>query len=296
MEFAVIDIETTGSTNTGGRITEIAIVITNGKKILDTYETLINPEQKIPYFISRLTGITDDMVKNAPKFHEVAKKLIELTENKIFVAHNSSFDYGFFKKEFKDLGYDYERKTLCTVKSSRKVFPGLPSYSLGKLAPHFGIKIKARHRAMGDAEATAIIFHKMVAKQPSFINDFKLEHYLSDNLEISKLPNEAGIYYFKNKAGEVIYVGKSIRLKSRIKTHLSNFKTQKGISIIEEIHKIEHLKTGNEIMASLYENMEIKRLKPLYNQAQKNTLFPISLVLDKTGIYHSLSVKKKCQR
>lgn len=292
MEFTVIDIETTGSTGTGGRITEIAIVVTDGINVIDTYETLIDPEQKIPYFITKLTGITDEMVKGKPKFHEVAKKLIEITKDRIFVAHNSNFDYGFFKKEFKDLGYEYERKTICTVKSARKVFPGFPSYSLGKLAPQFGIQIKGRHRAMGDAEATAIIFHKMIAKDPNFINDFKLDNYMSDHLEVSKLPNDPGIYYFKNKAGEIIYVGKSIRLKTRIKSHLSNFKTKKGMSIIEEIHKIDHLKTANEIMASLYENMEIKKIKPIYNHAQKNTTFPVGLYLNKKDAYHSLTIQK----
>ena len=198
MEFAVVDIETTGATSVGGKITEIAIVVTDGYKIIDRYETLVNPEQKIPYFITRLTGINDAMVRTAPKFYEVAKEVINYTKDRVFVAHNSSFDYGFFRKEFKDLGYDYQRKTICTVKTARKVFPGLNSYSLGKISKHFGIEIKARHRAMGDAEATAILFHKMIDKEPDFISDYSFNTILDDQLKVNKLPQSPGIYYLKD--------------------------------------------------------------------------------------------------
>lgn len=292
MNFAVVDIETTGSSHLGGKITEIAIVISDGKKIIDTYETLINPECKIPYFITRLTGIDDKMVENAPKFYEVAKEIIHLTEGKIFVAHNSSFDYGFFKKEFKDLGFDYNRKTICTVKTARKVFPGLASYSLGKLASHFNVPIHARHRAMGDAEATAILFHKMLKESPMFINDLKFNNHLSDHLKVNKIPNEPGVYYFKNKQEQIIYVGKSKRLRTRVRSHLSNFRSKKGLSIIEEISTVEYLKTGTEIMALLFENKEIKRLKPLYNRAQKNTIFPVGVYIDKSVSYHKIYISR----
>lgn len=292
MEFAIIDIETTGSAHLGGKITEIAIVISDGKKVLNTYETLINPESKIPYFISKLTGIDDKMVAGAPKFYEVAKEVLRLTEGKVFVAHNASFDYGFFKKEFKDLGFEYERKTICTVKTARKVFPGLPSYSLGKIAAHFGIPIKARHRAMGDAAATAVLFHKMLQEDPMFINDLKFNNHLTDHLKVNKIPNEPGIYYFKNKAGEIIYIGKSKRLKNRVRTHLNNFRSKKGIKIIQEINEIDYKLTGTEIMALLYENMEIKTHKPIYNRAQRNTIFPVGVFIDKSQPYHKLFVSR----
>ncbi len=292
MEFAVIDIETTGSAHLDGKITEIAIVVTDGKKIIETYETLVNPEMKIPYFISRLTGIDDKMVSTAPKFFEVAKEVIRLTKDRVFVAHNSNFDYGFMKHEFKMLGFDYNRKTICTVKTSRKVFPGLPSYSLGKIAKHFNIPIKARHRAMGDAEATAILFHKMVKENPEFLVDYKLDHKLAEELGVKKIPNVPGIYYFKNKAGEYIYIGKSKRLRSRVKSHLSNFKTKKGLSIIEEVQSIEFKKTGTEEMALLYENMEIKKHQPVYNQKQKNIAFPVGLFINKTTPYHTVYAAK----
>ncbi len=296
MEFAVVDIETTGATSVGGKITEIAIVVTDGYKIIDRYETLVNPEQKIPYFITRLTGINDAMVRTAPKFYEVAKEVINYTKDRVFVAHNSSFDYGFFRKEFKDLGYDYQRKTICTVKTARKVFPGLNSYSLGKISKHFGIEIKARHRAMGDAEATAILFHKMIDKEPDFISDYSFNTILDDQLKVNKLPQSPGIYYLKDKEGEIIYIGKSKNIQSRVKTHLRNFKTKKGSSIIEEIAKIDYLKTVNEIMASLFENKEIKKYKPKYNHAQKNTVFPYGMYFSvEEGKYPKIDIKKAQQ-
>ena len=158
--YVIVDIETTGSVATQDRITEIAIFKHDGKKIVDQYSTFVNPERSIPPFISKLTGITDEMVKDAPKFFEIAKDIIEFTTDCVFVAHNVNFDYSFIKKEFNYLSYNYMRKTLCTVRLSRKLLPGHTSYSLGKLSKALNIELpKAlRHRAIGDAKATAEIF------------------------------------------------------------------------------------------------------------------------------------------
>lgn len=152
--YAVVDIETTGGNNKTGKITEIAIYIFNGSQITDSFVTLINPECEIPYFITNITGINNEMVANAPKFYEVARKIVELTANKIFVAHNVSFDYNFIRKEFKELGFDFSRKTMCTVELSRKYIPNHRSYSLGNICSELGIEINGRHRAAGDALAT----------------------------------------------------------------------------------------------------------------------------------------------
>jgi DNA polymerase III subunit epsilon len=160
--FAIIDIETTGSSYKYGKITEIAIIIHNGTKITDSFSTLINPEMDIPYFITRLTGISNEMVANAPRFFEVAKKIVEITAGCVFVAHNASFDYKFIQEEYKRLGYNYNRKVLCTVKLSRKYFPGYSTYSLGKLCENLGITIKNRHRAEGDALATTEVFSRIL--------------------------------------------------------------------------------------------------------------------------------------
>jgi len=156
--YSIIDIETTGHSS---KITEISIFVFDGEKIIDEYTTLVNPECIIPPFITNLTGITNAMVGNAPKFYEIAQKVQEITSNTIFVAHNVNFDYNIIHKEFKDLGFDFKRKKLCTIRLSRKLIPGLNSYSLGALCTTQNIVIKDRHRAKGDAEATTILFEKV---------------------------------------------------------------------------------------------------------------------------------------
>ena len=162
--FSIIDIETTGNSYKSGKITEIAIYQHNGQKITDSFTTLINPEIDIPYFITELTGITNPMVKDAPRFYEVAKKIVEMTLGRTFVAHNVSFDYKFIREEFARLGYVYTRKTMCTVQLSRRLLPGHRSYSLGKLCSELGIQINGRHRAAGDALATVKLFEILLEK------------------------------------------------------------------------------------------------------------------------------------
>ena len=163
--YAIIDVETTGGSARWERITEIAIVLHDGAKVVDTYSTLLNPDRSIPWNITRITGITDDMVADAPRFFEVAKQIVQMTENCIFVAHNVSFDYSFIKEEFSRLGYDYSRKQLCTVRLARKVFPGLPSYSLSNLKRHFGIHAEQSHRALDDTLATVKLFELILGEQ-----------------------------------------------------------------------------------------------------------------------------------
>jgi len=229
--YAVVDIETTGGMARRDRITEIAIVVYDGKEIIDRFESLINPERSIPFEITRITGITDSMVADAPKFYEVAKKVIEMTEGAIFVAHNVRFDYSFIREEFASLGYTFTRRQLCTVVLSRKSFPGLRSYSLGNLIRHFDIKVANRHRAMDDVLATVDILGRIlsseegVQKADRIINaGIKASHLPKDiTMEmIHSLPESAGVYYFYNVYGQVIYVGKSINIRKRIMQHFGN--------------------------------------------------------------------------
>jgi DNA polymerase III subunit epsilon len=162
--YAVIDIETNGGGQNTGKVTEIAILIFDGQQVIDSFDTLINPESPIPYAITRLTGIDNKMTSNAPKFYEVARKIVEMTSGRTFVAHNVNFDYGFIQKEFRELGYDYRCKTLCTVKLSRKYIPGLDSYSLGNVCNKLGININNRHRAGGDAMATVLLLKELLIR------------------------------------------------------------------------------------------------------------------------------------
>ena len=162
--FVIVDVETTGGSPQNSKITELAMYKFDGTKIIEEFTTLLNPEMEIPEFIVRLTGITDQMVADAPKFFEVAKQILELTNNCVFVAHNVSFDYGMFRSEFKRLGYDFRLPHLCTVRSSRNLLPGHASYSLGKITRDLEISIIGRHRAGGDALATCKLFEIIYKK------------------------------------------------------------------------------------------------------------------------------------
>ncbi|MBN1985840.1 MAG: 3'-5' exonuclease [Prolixibacteraceae bacterium] len=175
--FAIIDIETTGNSYKNGKITEIAVFQHNGTEITDSFSTLIHPEMDVPYFITQLTGINNEMLKDAPKFYEVAKKIVEMTAGRTFVAHNVNFDYRFVKEEYKRLGYQYNTKTLCTVQLARKLLPGHRSYSLGRLCADLGIKINGRHRAAGDALATVKLFEILLEKNKLFNNSKSLNNY-----------------------------------------------------------------------------------------------------------------------
>ena len=221
MLYAVIDVETTGLSPKTEKITEIAIYTHDGEQIVDEFSTLVNPEKNIPFQITRLTGINNKMVKDAPKFYEIAKKIVEFTEGKIFVGHNVSFDYNFVRSEFKSLGYDYNRKTLCTVKLARKLIPGKSSYGLGKLCKELDIQISDRHRAHGDALATTKVLELLLSIDHKAA-DKTLRGYNSSLSKsfIQQLPEQTGVYYFYNLNKDLIYVGKSINIFHPIDPHL----------------------------------------------------------------------------
>lgn len=274
--YAIIDIETSGGSYQNERITEIAILVFDGKKVVDQFQTLINPERILAPYITQLTGITNEMLADAPKFYEVAKKIFQMTEGNIFVAHNVSFDYWFVKSEFKRLGSNFNRKTLCTVKLSRKIIPKLPSYSLGKLCETLGIKIKNRHRAMGDAEATVQLFELLLEKNPDLItqnNEFNISglHANLNRSVIDELPEEEGVYHFFDENGQLIYIGKSKNIQQRVRSHFYSAKTKKAIEMKNLIADISYELTGNELIALLQESVEIKKSKPLFNRAQRRS-------------------------
>lgn len=286
--FTIIDIETTGGNSKSDKITEIAIYKHDGEKIIKEFSTLINPERRIPYFITELTGISDIMVENAPKFYEVAKSIIDITENAVFVAHNVGFDYNFIKSEFKSLGFEFSRPRLCTVKLSRLLIPGKHSYSLGKLCKDLTIKISNRHRAAGDALATVKLFEILLSKdENNYIkNGGKTRHlpgHLNSNLTpqiINALPGKTGVYYFYNDHRELIYIGKSKNIKSRINAHLNNFDNRKAIEMRNEIAAIEYTLTGSELISMLLESAEIKKHKPFFNRKQLKSGFHFGVFIE----------------
>jgi DNA polymerase-3 subunit epsilon len=293
--FAVVDIETTGNGPKGQKITEISALIFDGKKIIDEFTSLVNPEQNIPAFITNLTGITNAMVRNAPKFYEIAKKVEEITTGTIFVAHNVNFDYNIIHAEFKSLGFDFKRKKLCTVRLTRKIIPGLPSYSLGNICTSENIPINGRHRAKGDAEATAELFRRLLLRDDNFtINSFLNPKSrqatlppLLDKSVVDKLPEKHGIYYFKNLAKEVIYVGKANNIKQRVISHFYD-KKKKEQTMCLETADISFTRTGSELLALLLESSEIKHIYPKFNRAQRKSAEAVGLFSyeDQKGIIH----------
>lgn len=301
--FAIVDIETTGSHANANGITEIAIYIHDGEKIVDEYQTLINPQQEIPSFIESLTGISNDAVKNAPKFEEVAPTIFEFLDGKIFVAHNVNFDYSFVNHHLKREGFTLNSKKLCTVRLARKILPGLPSYSLGKLCRSLNIKIENRHRAAGDALATTILFKMMVdADEHQYIDEAlkakskeeSLPPHIS-RLTLEGIPRQPGVYYFRDKKDKVIYVGKAKNLYKRILGHFSNNDTHKNKQdFLREIRKISHQVCGTELQALILEDIEIKRLWPEKNRAAKHPekRFALYKYEDQNG-YLRLAIGKK---
>ncbi|MDA3823433.1 MAG: exonuclease domain-containing protein [Bacteroidales bacterium] len=280
--YAILDIETTGGSPKVEKITEIAVFFFNGEKVVDEWSTLINPEKNIPHFITGLTGISNEMVADAPKFYEIAKELVERTEGCIVVGHNVNFDYGFIKSEFNRLGFEYNRETMCTVKLSKKIIPGHKSYSLGKICAELGIEIKGRHRAAGDALATVELFELL--QKTSESKGGSIDQHLPSALkyknlngnlsvaDIESLPDKAGTYYFYDERNTLLYIGKSISIKKRVLSHLGNNDTKRAMEMHARIASISFDLTGSELIALLKESEEIKNNKPLYNRTQRRSL------------------------
>ncbi|MGZ3902961.1 MAG: exonuclease domain-containing protein [Bacteroidia bacterium] len=293
--FAIIDIETCGGKfeHRKGAITEICILIHDGLQVVDKFTTLVNPQCNISPFYTKLTNITNEMVADAPTFAEIAKKVIEMTEGCIFVAHNVGFDYGFIKDEFASLGYKYKREKLCTVRLSRKLIPGRISYSLGHLCASLGIEIEGRHRAEGDAVATAKLFDLLLslkASHPQYKN-IGVDEIMARRVDkikeyiLKKLPEECGVYYFRNKEGEIIYIGKSTNMYNRAQSHF-NTHEKKGKKMLNDLYNVDYVLTGSELIALLLESAEIKKHKPQYNRMRKAEEFTHSIdyFTDKKGI------------
>lgn len=300
-KFAIVDLETTGGIPKRDKITEIAIIVHDGESVIDEFQSLVNPERSIPPEITRITGITNEMVSEAPKFYEIAREVIEKTEECIFVAHNVRFDYSFLIHEFKSLGYTFTRRNLCTVRLSRKAFPGLRSYSLGNLIRHFNIEVQNRHRAYDDAYATTLLLEKIFREQ----NTKKaLDAIVRDGIKLTRLPKtldpeivfrlpeKCGIYYFMDGEGDILYVGKSINIQKRVKQHFSG-RSSKTDRLFQPVVDIQYEIYGSELYALVAESYEIKKHQPPINKIQKSANFKYALTSsrDKSG-YMRYEVKR----
>jgi DNA polymerase-3 subunit epsilon len=274
--YAVVDVETTGGKYNEEGITEIAIYKYDGNKIVDQFISLINPERPIQPFVVQLTGINEKMLRNAPKFYEIAKRVIEITENSTLVAHNASFDYRMLCTEFNRLGFTYERPTLCTVSLSKKLIPEQESYKLGKLVRALGIPLSDRHRAAGDARATVKLLKllldkdskKTIVKQVLRTKD-KDRVARKFQALIEQVKPVTGVYYLHNQKGDVIYIGKSLNMRNRVNQHFTG-KSRKALKLQLETHSVSHEETGSELIALLKEMDEIQLHKPKHNRVHKN--------------------------
>lgn len=297
--YAILDIETTGGQYNQEGITEIAIYKFDGHDVVDQFISLVNPEIPIQPFVVKLTGINNAMLRSAPKFYEVAKRIIEITEGCVVVAHNASFDYRILQTEFRRLGYDFKKPTLCTVELSKKIIPGLASYSLGKLVRSLGIPMSDRHRASGDAMATVKLFKMLLAKdvEKEIVKSFvktEIKAGMSPKLLdiVENLPSKTGIYYIHNEKGDLIYIGKSKNIKKRVNQHFTGT-SSKSKKIQRDVFAVTFEETGSELIALLKESEEIKINKPVYNRAQRKSIFQWALYASKDALgYLRLSVEK----
>ncbi|MBU2940605.1 GIY-YIG nuclease family protein [Lacinutrix sp. C3R15] len=297
--YTIVDIETTGGKYNEEGITEIAIYKYDGHEIVDQFISLVNPEREIQPFVVNLTGINSNMLRNAPKFYEVAKRIVEITEDTILVAHNAKFDYRILRTEFRRLGFEFKRKTLCTVELSKDLIPNQPSYSLGKLTRALGIPVADRHRASGDAFATVKLFKILLDKdlkkniiQESIKQEPKnqVESKLLNIIE--SLPAITGVYYMHKADGEIIYIGKSKNIRKRINQHFTST-THKSKKIQLQVTAVTYEACGSELVALLKESEAIKQNKPIYNRALRKTVFTHALYsfTDEKG-YINLKIDK----
>ncbi len=303
MRFAIVDIETTGGFPEQHGMTEIAIVLHNGTEIEGVYETLVNPHQPIPPFIANMTGISDAMVAKAPDFADVAPRIYELLKDRVFVAHNVNFDYAFVKYHLQKAGFQLQVPKLCTIRLSRKVFPGFRKYGLGSLCRELNIPITHRHRAGGDARATTHILDlvlknngmRLIQEMLKKENHHQtLPAHVPEN-QVKDLPQLPGVYYFHDQKDKVVYVGKARNIRKRVMSHFTGLDAgKKRQEFMRTIHRISYVACGTEFIASLFESVEIKRLWPAHNKSQKRfeQVWGIYSFEDSRG-YLRLAIDKK---
>ncbi|MGM5631413.1 exonuclease domain-containing protein [Apibacter raozihei] len=264
MDYAILDVETTGGKFNEEGIIEIAVYRFDGEKITDTFISLVNPEKEIHFYVQKLTGITNKMVRTAPKFYELAKRLVEITDETIIVAHNVAFDYRVIRTEFSRLGFNFQRPTLDTISLSRTLIPDMSSYSLGNLCTAVGIPLSDRHRAHGDARATVKLFQLLLAKdlQKNIIqSSIKQIRHQSLNKKIlyllEELPLETGVFYLQDENGKIIYIDQSTNIANKARQILTG-KNKKSIELQIKTESITYELTGDEIIAKIKAQNEIK--------------------------------------
>jgi DNA polymerase-3 subunit epsilon len=310
-EFSVLDFETTGTSGVKNRAIEIGIVHVKNLEIVDSYQTFINPGTSVPYYITNLTGITNNDVHDAPFFEEITSEIVDFIGDSVLVAHNMPFDYSFLKNEFVRADVILPKNnTLCTLKLARKLYPELKSKSLGNLVKHFGIKHKHVHRALGDAMVTAKLLVKMITQLREDQNITTLNQLLAyqsatpikSNMRIikkklsvdfSNAPATAGVYLFKDGKDKIIYIGKAKIIKKRVANYFSNTAARKAKQIVRKSSKLEYIETNSELSALILESELIKKHKPPMNTMLKKYSQQYFIRVKQTHEYPDLSSVSK---
>lgn len=278
--YSIIDIESNGAGYRKECIIDIAIYRYDGQKIIDQFISLVNPESDITPFVQKLTNITPKMVKTAPKFHEIARRIVEITANTTLVGHNIDFDYRMLRQSFQRLGYDFKINTLDTIPLAKKLIPDEVSYSLGKLVKSLGIPLTNHHRAEGDARATLELFKLLISKdtENEIIQkqheESNAKTYINKIKELTQdLPNEKGFVYFQNEAGKIIY-SDYVQDINKFSKKVFNSKSKKWEPIQQAVEQINYELTGTDIIAKMILNskgIKKKEILPfgLYYRNQK---------------------------
>jgi len=288
LHFAVVDIETTGLFHQGHGITEVSVVSVSDGKIEPLFHRLFNPGRSIPKTIESLTGISSKMTSEAASIEESLDELEVVLANKVFVAHNVNFDYQFLKSVFDKNNRPFKHKRLCTLRYSRKVFPEFSSHRLGEICKRLKIVNEARHRAHGDAMATAKLLLHLLDKDKDggFLTKLlgRGEHHLVlpahlDEQEVLSLPDKPGVYYLYGAEAKPIYIGKAKSLKKRVLSHFTSSGSSRKKQLFQrQVHRVEFSETKSEYHALLLEDAEIKKHWPRYNRAQKERTKAIAVV------------------
>jgi DNA polymerase III subunit epsilon len=278
--LAFVDLETTGATATHDRITEIGIVEVDADGSVREWQQLVNPGMRIPPFIEQLTGISNDMVADAPPFEAVAAEAMKRLEGRLFIAHNARFDYGFLKNEFKRLGITFRAPVLCTVKLSRTLFPEHKRHNLDSLIERHGLQAAARHRALADAQLIHQFWQKIQLDRSSDDIEAALRAQnahpsLPPHLDASivdDLPETPGVYLFYGENNLPLYVGKAKDIRQRVLSHFAgDHSAAKEMELAQQVKRIDWIETAGEIGALLKESALIKQLQPTHNrQLRKN--------------------------
>jgi DNA polymerase-3 subunit epsilon len=298
--YVVVDVETTGQSAAYGRIIEVALLRVERGEVVERFESLVNPERFLSPFIEGITGITNELVEDAPRFSRIARKLYRILDGAVFVAHNARFDYSFVKSEFAAAGIPYTAKCLCTVKLSRKLFPEHRHHDLSSLIERHRLPCLSRHRAMGDALAVmAFLSHVGSVRDQAKVDRAVREILKSSSLPpgvdrgmLDGLPESPGVYLFFGREGELLYVGKSVNIRDRVRSHFAG-DGPKEMTMTQQVRRVEHRETAGELGALLLESQLIKEMAPLYNTVarQKRNLTIARRSTDRKG-YINVSLEE----